>query len=102
MWDENSVYPKTENGFAFKRHTKDINVEEFNIQKFNQDGDESAILRIEFYNTPDLIFQHLPVKEKDKSIEVYRMRNGYIIDTLTSVVIHEIVKIVGKVIEIYE
>ena len=30
------------------------------------------------------------------------MRNGYIIDTLTSVDIQEIVKIGGKVIEIYE
>ena len=30
------------------------------------------------------------------------MRNGYIIDILTSVDIHETVKIGGKVIEIYE
>ena len=30
------------------------------------------------------------------------MRNGYILDTLTSVDIQEIVKIGGKVIEIYE
>ena len=30
------------------------------------------------------------------------MRNGYIIDTLTSVDVQEIVKIGGKVIEIYE
>ena len=30
------------------------------------------------------------------------MRNGYIIDTLTSVDIQEIVKIGGRVIEIYE
>ena len=30
------------------------------------------------------------------------MRNGFIIDTLTSVDIQEIVKIVGKVIEIYK
>ena len=30
------------------------------------------------------------------------MRNGYIIDTLTSVDIQEIVKIGGKVVEIYE
>ena len=30
------------------------------------------------------------------------MRNGYIIDTLTSVDICEIVKIGGRVIEIYE
>ena len=35
-------------------------------------------------------------------IEVFRMQNGYNIDTLTSVDIHEIVKISGKVKEIYE
>ena len=80
----------------------DVYLEAFNIQTFNQDGDESAILIIKNYNPPDLIFQHLPVKEKVKKIEVNRMRNGYIIDTLKSVDIHEIVKIGGKVIKINE
>ena len=35
-------------------------------------------------------------------MEINRMRNGYIIDTLTSVDIQEIVKIGGRVVEIYE
>ena len=35
-------------------------------------------------------------------MELNRMRNGYIIDHLTSVDIQEIVKVGGKVIEIYE
>ena len=77
-------------------------VDAFNNQTFNEDSDESAILTIKYYNPPDLIFQHLPIKEKVKKMEVNRMRNGYIIDTLTSVDIHEIVKIGGKVVEIYE
>ena len=102
MWNENSVYPKTETGFAFKPHMNDVYVEAFNNQSFNEDGDESAILTIKYYNPPDLIFQHLPVKEKVKKIEVNRMRNGYFINTLTSVDIQEIVKIGGKVVEIYE
>ena len=102
MWDENSVYPKIETGFAFKPHLNDVYVEAFNNQTFNQDGDESAILGIKYYNPPNLIFQHLPVKEKVKNVEVNRMRNGNIIDTLTSVDICEIVKIGGKVIQIYE
>ena len=101
MWDQNSVYPKTETGFAFKPHMNIVYVEPFNNQTFNQDGDESAILRIKYYNPRDLIFQHVPVKEKVKNIEVNRMRNGYIIDVLTSVDICEIVKIGGKVVEIY-
>ena len=80
----------------------DIYVEAFNNQTFNEDGDESAILTIKYYNPPDLKFQHLPVKEKVKEIEVNRMRNGYIVDTLTSVDMQEIVKIGGKKVENYE
>ena len=102
MWDENSVYPKIETGFAFKPHMNNVYVEAFNNQTFNQDGDESAILRIKCYSPRNLIFQHLPVKEKVENIEVNRMRNGYIIDTLTSVDICENVKTGGRVIEIYE
>ena len=102
MWDENSVYPKIETGFAFEPHMNDVYIEAFNNQTFNEDGDESAILTIKYYNPPNLIFTHLPVEEKVKNVEVNRMRNGYIIDTLTSVDIQEIVKIGEKVIEIYE
>ena len=102
MWDAKSVYPKIENGFAFKPHMNDVYVEAFNNQSFNENGDESAILTKKYHNPHDLIFQHLPIKEKVKKVEVNRMRNGYIIDTLTSVDICEIVKIGGKVVEIYE
>ena len=102
MWDENSVHPKIETGFAFKPHMNDVCVEVFNNQSFNEDGDENAILTNKYYNPPDIIIRHLPVKEKVEKLEVNRMRNGYIIDTLTSVDIQEIVKIGGKVIQIYE
>ena len=102
MWDENSVYPKIENGFIIKPDMIDVYVEAFTKQTFNQHGVESAILGINYYNPPNLIFQHLPVKGKVKKIEVNRMRNGYIIDTLTSIDICEIVEIDGKVIEINE
>ena len=77
----------------------DENVEKFNSGNFTQG---SAVLRIKYYNPKNLIFQHLPVKEHEKKIEINRMRNGYFIDHLTSVDIQEIVKIGGKVIEIYE
>ena len=46
MWDENSVDSKIETGFTFKPHMNKTYVEAFNNQSFNQDGDESAILRI--------------------------------------------------------
>ena len=76
MWEEISVYPKIETGFAYKANMNDVYVEAFNDQNFNEDGDESAILTIKIYNPPDLIIQHLPVKENVKKVEVNRMRKG--------------------------
>ena len=102
MWDENLVYPKIESRFVFKPHMNNTYVDAFNNYCFNQDCSDSAILRLNYYNPPDLLFQHLPPKEKIKNVEVDRMRKGYIIDTLTSVDICEIVKTGGKVIETYE
>ena len=75
----------------------DVYVKAFNDQTINEDGDESAILTIKHYNPPDLIVQHLPIKEKGKKMEVNRMRNGYVIDILTSVDIQKIVKIWLKI-----
>ena len=72
---------------------------QFNTQKFTQG---SAILKVLYYNPKDLIFQHIPVKEIVKKTELNRMRNGYIIDTLTSVDIQEIIKIGGKLIKVHE
>ena len=102
MWDKISVSPNIETGFAFKPHMNDVCVEAFNKQTFNQDGNESATLEIKVYNPPNLIFQHLPAKEEVKKIEINRLRNDYILDSLTSFDICEIVKLVGKVIENYE
>ena len=102
MWDENSVYPKIETGFAFKPDLKGVYVEAFNNRICNQDGDEKPTLTNKYYNPPNLVFQRLPVKEKVKRIEVNRIGNGYTVDTLTSVDICENVKKCGKMIEIYE
>ena len=99
MWDENSKYPRIETGYAYTRDMNDELVEKFNNQTFSKG---SAFLKIKYYNPKNVIVQHLPIKEREKKIEINRMRNGYIIDILTSVDIQEIVKIVGKVIEIYE
>ena len=49
-----------------------------------------------------MIVQHLPVNEREKKIEVNRIRNGYITQISTSVDIQEIVKSGGQVIEIYQ
>ena len=104
MWDENSVFLnwKLESGFALKPHKKKNCGDAFINQTFNQDGNESAILKMKYYNPPDLIFEHLPIKEKVKNRKNNRMRNGFIIDTLTSVDIQESVKTGSKVIQFYE
>ena len=99
MWDENSISPRIKTGYALTRNMKDESIEKFNTQTFNQG---SSILKIKYYNPKKLILQHLPVKEREKKIENNRIRIGYIIDTLTSADIREIVKIGGQVIEIYE
>ena len=101
MWDEKSVYPKIEIGFAFKPHMKKIYVEAFNNQTFNRDGNESAILK-KNHKPPNPKFQQLPIKEKMKNIEVNRMISRYIMDTLTSVNNQEIVKFGKKVTQNYE
>ena len=99
MWDENSIYPRMETGYNFTKDMNDELVEKFITGNFTTG---SAVLKIKYYNPKNLIVQHLPVKEREKKFEINRMRKGYIIDTLTSVDIREIVKIGGKVIEIYE
>ena len=99
MWDEKGIYPRIETGYVYTRDMNNELVEKFNTGDFNQG---SAILKIKYYNPKNLIVQHLPIKEKEKKIEINRMRNGHIIDTLTSVDIQEIVKIGGKLIQIYE
>ena len=102
MWDQNGVNPKIKTAHCFKPLMSDIYVEAFNNGTFNQNGNESGLLKMKYYKPANLIFQHLPVTEKEKNIEVNRMGNGYIIDTLTAVDSSEIVKMAGKVIHIYE
>ena len=66
MWDQNSVYPKIESGFAYKPNMNDVYVEAFNNQTFNQDGDESAILRIKYFTHITLYFNIYQLKKRLK------------------------------------
>ena len=58
MSDEKSIHPRIETGYAYTQDMNDDPVEKFNNQTLTQG---SAILKIRFYNTKDLIVQHLPV-----------------------------------------
>ena len=67
MWDENSIYPRIDTGYAFTRDMNGELVEKFNTGNFTQG---SAILKIKYYNPKNLIVQHLPVKEKEKKLKL--------------------------------
>ena len=99
MSDEKSIYLRIETGYAFKPDMNNGLVEKFNNQTFIQG---SAFLKTKYYNPKNLIVLYIPIKKRANKMEVNRMRNGYIIDTLTSVDIQEIVKLGGKVVEIFE
>ena len=80
----------------------------FNSGKWNE-LNRSTFLTVKYHNPENLIFQHLLIKEKIKNPyknnrleEINRMRNGIIIDTLTSVDIVEIVKYGREILEVYE
>ena len=98
MTDPKSIYPRIETGYAFTPDMNNDLVEKFSYQTSTQGY---AILKNEIYNPKNLIVQHLPVKGRVKKVETNRTRNGYVIDTLPSVDIQEIVRIGGKVVKIY-
>ena len=99
MWDLKPIYPRIETGYPFTKDTNDELVENFNNGNLNQG---SAILKIKYYKPINLIVHHIPVKEREKKIEINRMLSGYTLGTLPSVDIQEIVEIGGKVIQVWE
>ena len=54
----------------------DIVLEPFDNQTFNQDGKDSAFLKIKYFKLQGLIFQHLAVKEIVKETDKNRIMNG--------------------------
>ena len=106
--DKNSTWPKIETSYPFKKYMNESICTLFNSGRWNE-LNRSAFLTIKYHNPENLIFQHLPVKEKienpyknNRLEEINRMRNGIIIDTLTSVDIVEIVKCGGVILEVFE
>ena len=66
--DDKSIHPLLESGYAFTPDVNEDLIEKLNSENFNEG---SAILE-EYYNPPDLIFQHLPVKDQ-KNLEANRI-----------------------------
>ena len=91
--NEKGIYP-IETGYAFTLdRIRDL------AEKFNN---QTSHTEVQFYNfnPKNLIAQHIPVKGNVNKTKVNRMRNGFIVDTLTRVDIQELVEIRGKVREI--
>ena len=106
--DKSSYWPKIEASYPFKKYMNESICTLFNSGRWNE-LNRSAFLTIKYHNPENLIFQHLPIKEKiekpyknNRLEEINRMRNGIIIDTLTSVDIVEIVKCGGVILEVFE
>ena len=106
--DKNSTWPKIETAYPFKKHMNESICTLFNNGRWNE-LNRSVFLTVKYHNPENLIFQHLPVKEKfkipyknNRLEEINRMRNGIIIDTLTSIDIVEIVKFGGVILEVFE
>ena len=73
MRDKNSIYPRIERGFAFTSDMNDELNKKINKINFTQG---SAILKIKYFNPKNLIVNHLPVKEREKIIEIIRIGTG--------------------------
>ena len=106
--DLNSTWPKIETAYPFKKYMSDAVCSLFDSGRWNE-LNRSAFLTVKYHNPENLVFQHIPVKEKienpyknNRLEEINRTRNGIITDTLTSVDIVEIVKCGGVILEIYE
>ena len=106
--DKNSTWPKIETTYPYKKYMSESICTLFNSGKWNE-LNRSAFLTNKYHNHENLVFQHLPIKEKVKNPyknnrleEIIRMKNGIIVDTLTSVDIVEIVKCGGVISEVYE
>ena len=96
--DKNSTWPKIETAYPFKKYMNDAVCTLFNSGRWNE-LNRSAFLTVKYHNPKNMIFQPLPIKEKienpyknNRLEEINRMRNGIIIDTLTSIDIVEIIK----------
>ena len=106
--ETNSIWPEVETAYPFKKGMSDAVCSLFNRGKWNE-LNRSAFLTVKNHNPQNLVFQHLPIKEKiensyknNRLEEINRMKNGRILDTLTSVDIVEIVFYGGIFLEVYE
>ena len=106
--DLNSAWPKMETVYPFEQYMSDAVFSLFNSGRWIE-LNGCASLTVNYHIPNVLVFQRVLVKEEIKNPyknnrleEVNRIRNGIIIDTLTSVDIVEIVKCFGIFLEVLD
>ena len=62
IYNGSNVYSKKGTGYVFKLLMNDIFVNDFIDKTFNQDGNDSAILKLNYYSSQNLTLQPLPVE----------------------------------------
>ena len=103
-----STWPQIETAYPFEKYMSDAVCRLFNSRRWKEIK-RSAFLTVKNHNPENSIFQNLPIKEKVKNPyknnrleKINKMRNGRIIDTLTSIDIVEIFDCGGIILEVYE
>ena len=106
--DKKITWPEIETAYPFKKYINESFCTFFKSGRWIE-LNRCVFLTVKYDNPENLVFQHLPVKEKiekpyenNRLEEIDRMRNGILKDTLTSVDIVEIVKYRRVILEVYE
>ena len=71
VWDQNSVYPKIENGFAFKPDMNDVYVEALKNHIFDQNGNKAQFQKHNLVIHLILYFNIYQLKKNFKKIRSY-------------------------------
>ena len=105
--DLSNNWPKTEIAYPFLKNMSDAFCSLVNSGRWGE-LKRRAFLTLKYHNPENLVFQHLPVKKIKNTYknhrldEINRMRNGIIVDNLTSVDIVEKVKCGSDFLEVFE
>ena len=105
--DENSTWPAIETSYPFEIYLNDAVCEIFNSGRWDE-LKRTVFLTVKYHNPKNLIFQHIPIREKVKYSyknrlqEMNHCRNGVIFDTLISQDIIQVVICGGVLLEVYE
>ena len=107
MAHPDSKWPKIETAKAIEEEDSDRLCELFNKGDWKS-LNKSGFFKVRYYNSKEIIFQHMSVKEnvfndrKNRCEEIIRFRNGDITQHVTSLDIEEVFRSGGYIVKILE